>query len=223
MLTSIPPILNAAHMGVNSRSCFGVISNRAFSEKIKQIAIACFKACTSLYFGTFGTTELIQGTHKKIVSSDNYSNKTEALKSSKAFLNLHGSLMLGCCSLTLIDALHAFGVIAMGSMATILSNAGSVLFLCANVFALEENIRLWNVLKDTDWSCTNITEKELAWTKQSTFWGALSNIGYILATASLLFSGVTAWTLIIAILSCFAGGVKMLCDLLIWAKTQQLF
>ena len=145
MLTSIPPILNAAHMGVNSRSCFGVISNRAFSEKIKQIAIACFKACTSLYFGTFGTTELIQGTHKKIVSSDNYSNKTEALKSSKAFLNLHGSLMLGCCSLTLIDALHAFGVIAMGSMATILSNAGSVLFLCANVFALEENIRLYGM------------------------------------------------------------------------------
>lgn len=141
--------------------------------------------------------------------------------SSEAYLNMHGGLMLSSGGFSLLDALQEFGLMSLGSIANVVSNVGSVLFLCANIIALEENVRLYHELKNTDWDKTNIDEKELQWLKQSTCWGILSNIGYIIATATLLFSSATSLALVIGLLSCLAGGIKILYDLAIWVKTQK--
>lgn len=188
------------------------------SDKIKKIAIPCFKAATSLYFFTFGGSELAQNLIKKNIKIQTDTSEFKKILPLKSYLNLHGVLMFGSGIFCLIDALDEFGVNTLGYMANIASLAGSVLFLCANIIALEENVRLIQVLKETDWSKTNIDEKELDWLKRSSFFGAVSNIGYIIATASLLFSGATTAAIVIAVLSCCAGGIKILSDLMVWAK-----
>lgn len=206
--------------------CFEALRNCTLSEKTRQLAIGCFKVGASLYLGTFGTTELAHDFKKKQFIDDPGQKKVDdigkqTLKSPNPYLNLHGGLMLGSGLFGLLDALHTFGIVHLGTIGRAVGAAGSLLFLAANVIALEENARIFNELQDT--TETTGDKKERHWLKLSAFLGCISNIGYIITTATLLFSGLTAFTLLAALLSCSAGGLKILFDLLIWAKEHQLF
>lgn len=196
---------------------FQTVNPVAVIEKIENITLPYFKSLASFYLGVFGTLEIKQCVQKK--NPENITRlEYRTLSASKAYLNLHGALLVGSGIFSMVDALHEFGLLGLSRTAEIISIAGSVLFLGANIIALEENVRLFNEIVNTDWSTRNVDAKELDLLKLSTFWGILSNIGYIAATASLLFSGATTITLVLGALSCFAGGVKIIYDLLDWKR-----
>ena len=200
------------HIHKKTSACF-------ISDKMKNIALSCFKSGTCLYFSAFGGSELLQN-FKRSAQETPLLNKIVTYSS--AYLNLHGGLMIGCGLASLLDVLHSFGVVNLGSLANAVNKAGNILFLSANIIALEEGVRLFEVIKKTEWSKTNIEEKELNWLKRSVFFGLLSNLGYCLTTASLLFGGSAAITLLIATFSCLSGGIKIIYDLSLWAKEQNL-
>lgn len=203
-----------------SKVCMETVSTCLMSEKIKNIANGCFKGGTSSYLCSFGILELWQGISKKETSGKDETTLNKVTNASTAYFNFHGGLLTGCGFFSLADALHEFGVINLGTISNLVNTAANLTFLCANIIALEENVRLYHELKETDWAKTNIDEEELHWMKQSAFFGFISNVGYIIATTSLLFSGATASTIIIAVFSCFSGGIKIIYDVSIWAKEQ---
>jgi hypothetical protein len=205
-----------------SKQCLETVSTCLRSEKIKTIANGIFKGGTSSYFCAFGIMELFLGIVKKEANETEVITLNKITEVSSHYFNLHGGLMFGCGLLSLADALHDFGIINLGSILNAVSHAANVLFLGTNILALKENIRLFHDLRDTDRTQINIDEKELHLRKQSVFFGIASNIGYIIATASLLYSGATALTILIILFSCFSGGIKILYDLSIWAKSQHL-
>lgn len=219
----IPPLSLASNLTNQlislSKGFLVTISNYQVSEKTQKIAIECFKGGTSAYFFSFGILELFQGISKK---KEEESTLNKVINASTDYFNLHGGLLIGCGLLTLADALQEFGLLNLSTIGNLVSAATNVIFLCANIIALEENVRLFYELKETDWTKTNISEDELRWMKQSAFFGFISNLGYITATACLLFSGATAFTIIIAIFSCFSGGIKIIYDMSVWAKAQNL-
>lgn len=207
-----------------------IISDFTISDRIKNLAISIFKLSTSLYLGVFGTCELVQKNMQADPQKVNGTSKTTLQKvqsSSYAYLCIHGGLMTGSGVFGLLEALESFGVTSfgltsVGNVANGLGAAGNILFLGANIIALAENMRLYNDIKETDWTKTNIVEGELIWIEQSVMWGIVSNLGYIVATASLIYHGMTALVLVVAALSCFAGGIKILYDLALWAKEKGL-
>lgn len=197
------------------------VSRCCLSEKIKSVAVGCFKSSTSAYLCLFGTLELSQSIIDKDAPEwDNTVNKV--VTASNDYFRFHGGLLLGCSLFSLANALHEFGVVDLTASSVVMNAAANVLFLGANILALKENIRLIYVLRQTDWTTTNIDKEELHWLKQSAFFGFASNLGYLITTASLLFNGATAFTLIVAFLSCFCGGIKTLYDFSTWAKEQGL-
>ncbi len=216
------PVFNSQIESI-SKYALKAVSTCMISDKIKAVAAIFFKGCTSLYLCAFGTMEMGQNIKKDSFVENSLSTQDKVINSSASYLNLHGTLLFSSGTLGLMDALQGFGLVNFRSLAQAVSTASSTLFLCANVVALDENVRLLNELMITDWSKTNITDQELKWMKQSAFWGMLSNLGYIVTTASLLFSGATALTILMAAFSCCTGGIKILFDLLAWAKTQKLF
>lgn len=186
-------------------------------DKVRNITLPFIKGFASIYLGIFGAVEIKQCVKRKN-PEDNISLENRVLTASKAYLNLHGALIVGSGIFSLLDALHEFGLTTLSHTAEIISIAGNVLFLCANIIALEENVRLFNEIKQTDWAAKNIDANELHLLKQSAFWGILSNVGYIVGTANLLFGGATAITLVFLTLACLAGSVKILYDLVEWKK-----
>ena len=205
-----------------SKFANNTVSACMVSDKIKAAAAVIFKSCTSLYLCVFGTVELGQNIKKNDLPEKLVATQDKVSQSSAAYLNLHGSLLLCSGFFGLMDALQGFGLMNFRSLSQAISAASGTLFLCANLIGLEENVRLLTDLINTDWSKTNINDQELKWMKQSAFWGLLSNLGYIVMTASLLFSGATAATILIAAFSCCAGGIKILIDLLAWAKIEKI-
>lgn len=192
------------------------------SVKIQAAATGLFNGCTSLYLCGFGTMELGQTIKKTDFPEKLIATEHKVINASSAYLNLHGGLMLGSGTFGLMDTLQGFGVVDFCNFAQAVSAASCTLFLCANIVGLDESVRLLNELMNTDWSKTNINDQELKWLKQSAFWGILNNLGYILTSASLLLGGATAITILLAALSCCAGGVKILFDLLLWAKKDSV-
>lgn len=192
------------------------------SGKIKAIATVIFKGCTSTYLCVFGALELGQNIKKNDFPDKMITTQAKVIESSSTYLNLHGSLLLSSGIFGLLDALQGFGLVNFRNFAQAISAASATLFLCVNIIGLDENVRLLNELIRTDWSKTNINDQELRWIKQSAFWGLLSNLGYIVMTTSLLFNGATALAILLAAFSCCAGGVKILFDILLWAKNDNL-
>jgi hypothetical protein len=206
-----------------SKLCVETVSVCLISEKIKTAAMHCFKGSTSAYLCLFGTLELSQSiVEKKMFEEEENTALHKVLNASKTYFPSHGGMLLGSGLCSLAEALHEFGVVNIGSIKGLMSSAANVLFLGANILSLKENIRLLHDLMTTDWTTTNIEKEELHWLKQSAFFGLVSNLGYIIATASLLYGGATPFTLVVAIFSCFSGGIKMVYDLSFWANEQGL-
>lgn len=177
------------------------------AQKIKNIVVPYFKGGASLFLCGFGVLELAQSTND---FKKDKKNPEDQLISSKAYLIFHGGLLTSCGFLSLIDAIHAFGVMQPGSLASANYIASNILFLGANIIGLEENVRLWNELGVVD----GIDDNEKNLISKSAFWGILNNIGHIVATAMLLYGTATGIAIMLAALSCFAGGIKILYDLL---------
>lgn len=221
MLTSLNTFNPAGSLLSLSRHCVETISHCGLSNKIKDIAVGCFKHGTSAYLCLFGTLELSQSImDREAPEWDCTINKI--VTASKAYFRLHGGLLLGSSLFSLANALHECGILNISGASVVMNAAANALFLGANILALKENIRLIQVLRSTDWLTKNIDDEELHWMKQSAFFGFASNLGYIITTASLLFNGATAFTLLVAIFSCVSGGMKTLYDFSTWAREQGL-
>lgn len=180
---------------------FQTATQNPLALKVQELIVPIFKGGASLYLCAFGAAEIIQSGAKI----------THSLASSQAYMILHGGLMAASGISSLADALYAFGVMNPGNLANANYIAGSILFLCANIIGLEENVRIFN-----DAGTNSPIDETRDQEKQSAFWGILNNIGYIITTAMLLYGKATAPALVFAALSCFAGGIKILYDLALY-------
>lgn len=204
-----------------SASCNHIISSCQIPKKLQSIANNCFKGGTSAYLCLFSSLELYQG----IISTRKMDNKETTIdkiaNASKLYFNSHGGLLLGCGLFSLADALQDFGLVNFHFYGNIVSICANVLFLGASILALKENIRQFLELKKIDCKKMNIDEKELNLMKRSAFFGIISNLGYTIATASLLYNDATAFAIMIAIFSCFSGGIKIFYDISAWAQRNK--
>lgn len=184
-------------------------------RKVEPLIYPCFAAGCGIFHCGYGAVELLQShttsqTQRISVASQ------EALSPSKDFLDLHGTLMTATGISSALEALNAFGVISYGELSSFICGAGSAFFLYANIFALEENIRVYQGLKAQELENTVLDQNKHDWQKFSAVWGIMSNIGYILATGALLFSAPTAIALAIGVCAAFSGGLKILSDFMLW-------
>lgn len=222
----LPPLsitFNLTGAGLSLSKFCETISACQLSERVKTLAISCFKGGTCAYLCLFGNLELYQNIIAKKTEEIQNSTLCKVTSLSKAYFNVHGGLLLGCGLLSLADLLHEFGVLNLGPIENIVNVGTNVLFLCASILALKENIRVLYELKNLDKTAANLDEKELHWIGQSAFFGLISNVGYIIATASLIFNGATTFTILAAIFSCFFGGIKVIYDIFTWAKEKNYF
>lgn len=208
-IASSPLLATATHRF--AAPCLNFIKTVAGSDKIQALAARLIQGCSSLYLSSYGTFELSKSrSTSEATKADSVG--TAVLAPSQSYLTAHGGCLLssGLCYLT--DLLNKLGIIARPELSSLLCTVGNVAFLCANICALDENLRMYTLITETDWTNTNIDPRELQWLKKSTCWGIVSNVGYIIAMCSVLFGHVTAITLLIAILACLAGGMKILYD-----------
>lgn len=172
-----------------------------------------FITCTGLYHFGNGTSRISQTVELKTQDITQKTCKAAAtvFAPSDYFLKMNGifSTATGLCSV--LEAFNHFGIINLGTVANLICTTGSLCFIYANVVALEENIRIFQEVKRSEGNDQPDSQANLR--KQSAIFGILSNIGYILATALVLFSAPTALALVIGVVSSFSGGLKILSDL----------
>jgi len=128
--------------------------------------------------------------------------------SSAKYLFAHGSLLIGAAACNAMDAAESFGMISLHKFSSSVLNAGNALFAYANFIALEENLRIYALAKESA-----PDDKAGSWLKHAAMFGILSNIGYITSTACVLFGASTAISVLIGLLSACCGGIKILCDI----------
>lgn len=203
-------------------SSFGKFMSDPISEKIQRLALFCFKSMTNLFLGICGASEVAQLIRKTPSTPKMGLVRKRSFSPPDAYLTIHGGLMIGSGSLSLFAVLNEFRILNLHTMGSFVAAGGNFLFLGANIFALEENLRLFQELNKKDWKQPTIETTELNGMKRSAFWGILSNLGYILATTALLFNIATGIAIVIIILSGLAGGIKILYDLFLWGKSQNL-
>jgi hypothetical protein len=198
--TAIVPFVRSSCYGLKPLLC---------NPKVKDVALRCIQGGSSFYLSSFGVFELTRSVRsQKITTEKTQEIRQQTFSSSSSYLALHGACMLGSGISYLFDLFNKLGVIIQQSPSTLFATLGNVAFLCANLVSLDENIRLYQELIETQ---HEIDPKLL----RSTCWGITSNTGYILAMGALLFGYANALTLLIALLSCLAGGIKILYDVMI--------
>lgn len=203
-------------MIVNSSSCvfrplnslsFGAKLSefRTLASKVQEAIYPHFQISSSVYFFGMGSIEMFNVLYPS--ASD---QKIKTIRN--ACLAVHGGLLIGVGVSSALEALHSCGLICLGNLRNLVCFGGNLLFLTANLVALEENIRLYWHISVSDQMDMDKDQSKLFWEKQSIIWGILSNLGYITAAACLLFGGGTALALLIGVISSFFGGLKALHD-----------
>lgn len=118
----------------------------------------------------------------------------------------HGLLYLGTGTVGLVDAAHTLQWLNLGEAQPLVHHATIGLFLFANLFSLEQNIRLYS-------EAQKLPQSPLAnKLKISAVLGMINTLGYILSTLSSYFPGLEILYLILTCLALFVGCVKIIYD-----------
>lgn len=183
-----------------------IILRHPLADLIKKVAYPVFKATTSSYLASFGSFEL----------SRLNAARSSQMAADKAYLSTHGALITASGACGIVEMLDRCGIVTLGQeVSKALFMAGSLFFLMANIIALEENVRLYEIAESLP-----PQDETTFWLRRSAVSGMLSNINYIIATATLLLGGPTAIALVIGAIGAMSGAFKILCDFVMWAKER---
>lgn len=208
MITSVSSLATySQNLDFIPKYCKKLASTCVFlTEKVRQVAYPYIVASSGTYYCGQGASELVVA--KKLDS--NASDK--AIEPKREYLITHGVLMgaTGVCGI--LEGLNGFGAISYGKFAQSVCVAGSIFFLYANIANLEENIRVYHELMKNADLPKGLERDHFIFQKSSVIWGILSNLGYIFATACLLFNASATMAFIFGVLGSFSGAFKFLCD-----------
>lgn len=179
------------------------------ADLIRKIAYPIFKATTSTFLLGVGSFELSKTARNSPLRPAPLENTAKT--SSLAYIAMHGGLIAGSGICGLIETIENFGLATFGSIGNALFKAGNILFLGANMLALEENVRLYQASFSLDDSNDQASIQRL-----SAIAGISSNLGYIIATSTLLLGGAAGFALAIGGIAACSGGLKILCDFMLW-------
>lgn len=181
-------------------------------SKISRLAYPAYVASCGAYYTASGAYSL--STSLKTPVKD-VADKVNRLSPARDFLRIYGGFTLATGICGVLEALNSFGVINYGKFTNIVYALGSITFLYANLAALEENIRVFQVLQKTEVADHPNAHERLSMQKSSAIWGILSNMGYIVATACLLLGASSGMAFVFGVIGAFSSGFKMLYDFVI--------
>lgn len=118
---------------------------------------------------------------------------------------VHGLLYLGSGLLCTAGELEAVNLVGLGGAGPALLKSGWTLFLFANLFSLEQNIKLYHAAKKVDGTLGHRL-------KVTAILGMANNLGYVLGTLFSFFPQTTALAISLAILAVIAGSIKFFYD-----------
>jgi hypothetical protein len=189
--------------------------NSELPKKVYDLALPYFKACSGAFFLGYGSFEIYSDLKRPPCTVESLS------ESPQLYLKAHGSLLIATGACSAFETLHTFAYINLGRLFAAVSSVGSACFLFANLLAVEENISVYEKARST--IPRNEEEKSnLLWICQGAVWGILSNLGYIITTAMVVFGASTAVSLLIGVISACFGGLKILFDFLNLSEKENL-
>lgn len=118
---------------------------------------------------------------------------------------VHGLLYLGSGVLCTAGELEAANFIDLGGAGPALLKSGWTLFLFANLFSLEQNIKLYHAALKVGGTLGHRL-------KVTAILGMINNLGYVLGTIFSFFPPTTAIAIALAILAIMAGTIKFFYD-----------
>ncbi|MEI8365770.1 MAG: hypothetical protein WCF65_05060 [Parachlamydiaceae bacterium] len=178
-------------------------------DKVRHVAYSSFVAGSGAYHCGWGTAELSGA------MTNTGLNKGYKLAPSLNYQIIHGTFIgaTGVCGV--LEGLNSFGWINYGKIATTVCSAGSIFFLYANIAALEESVRIYEELQKHEIEGGLVEQEKNAFRKCAAIWGILSNLGYIVATACVLFGASTAMAFVFGVIGTLSGAFKFICDMLL--------
>lgn len=203
MINSIS--VNSHHFANVSQFCKNLFnSSSGLAEKIQQIAYPYFTAGSGVYYCGSGGKEIYSATVGYAVE------KRDVFSPSRLFQGIQGFFITATGVCGVAEAFNSFDLINYGGFTNSVYAAGNIFFLCANLVALEDAVRVYEEIQKAEGEGREIAEFQ----KQSNLLGIISNLGYIMATALILFGGSTAMALVLGIIGSFSGAMKILYDYL---------
>ena len=118
---------------------------------------------------------------------------------------VHGLFYLGSGALCTLGEMEAASWLKLGGLGPDLIQSGWTLFLFANLFSLDQNLKLYN---EADKLGGTLGHR----LKVSAILGMINNLGYVIGTLCSFFQGTMAIGIILAILAIMAGTVKFFYD-----------
>ena len=142
------------------------------------------------------------GQHEKV---DGLNPVKKILAAQTSQCGVHGLLYLGSGALCTAGELEAANFINLGGTGPALLKSGWTLFLFANLFSLEQNIKLYQ-------AATKIEGTLGHRLKATAILGMINNLGYVLGTIFSFFPVTTSIAIALAILAIMAGTIKFFYD-----------
>lgn len=118
---------------------------------------------------------------------------------------VHGLLYVGSGVLCTAGELEASNLAALGGMGQALLKSGWTLFLFANLFSLEQNIKLYHAAMKVEGTLGHRL-------KVTAILGMINNLGYVLGTIYSFFPAMNAISITLAIFAIMAGTIKFIYD-----------
>ena len=118
---------------------------------------------------------------------------------------VHGLFYLGSGALCTLGEMEAASWLKLGGLGPDLIQSGWTLFLFANLFSLDQNLKLYN---EADKLGGTLGHR----LKVSAILGMINNLGYVIGTLCSFFQGTMAVAIILALLAIMAGTVKFFYD-----------
>lgn len=117
----------------------------------------------------------------------------------------HGLLYIGSGVLCTAGELEVANLVDLGGSGPALLKSGWTLFLFANLFSLEQNIKLYHAAMKIEGTLGHRL-------KVTAILGMINNLGYVLSTIFSFFPAMTAISITLAILAIMAGTIKFIYD-----------
>ena len=151
--------------------------------------------------------------HKKIENEQDgrvqnvWTRTFQKVRSSIADLSIvHGMYYAGMGAFGGLTSLQDFGLVNLGITYTGLDKLSWVCFLCANIYMLQESVRMYLDVQDME---DHPTVDKI---RLSAVMGIVNSLGYCMTAAVVLFGGPAAAALVLGGISVTVGCIKILYD-----------
>ncbi len=180
------------------------------THRVFKYAMGCFGLVQNGSMIAYGVEEVavgylpskFQSNNQKVAQSPQL-KKIEKIKADQ--YGIHGVAYIASGILGTLGGLESYKLLSMGGFGPSLETAGWSLFLFANLYALERNIKIYQEAEKLGGT--------LGYRYQvSAILGMVNALGYIFATLFTVIPGTQMVALALALLAIFAGTIKFFYD-----------